>query len=271
MGKLTTRFKKMLGNVTNLIELVGLWTLVAIGLTLPADLSFPAIQTYISNPPKLAQALTISWQRAPAALLSITTVCWYYLYKGAVLNEIDLVDEMFSDSNKPEHFGSLIGHEKIYVLAYIIVATFILLILTVTRIQIYCLIALVLHTSDLIGQGLVAQNINKMMNYFRVADGPDAEYTLEIREIMRKYYYDNPTMFRICIILLGTSISLVVSSNVDEQSPYHLYYLPYMLMMANIIIGELTIKSWRVRRDRALEEVARRKDANSVGGSAAQL
>ena len=127
------------------------------------------------------QALTISPQRIPAALLAITTVLWYYLYKGAALNEIDLVDEMFSESNKPEHFGSLIGHEKIYILGYVIVATFILMILSVTRIQIYCVIALVLHTADLIGQGLVAQNLNRTMAVFKIEDGPDAEYTREIR------------------------------------------------------------------------------------------
>jgi hypothetical protein len=192
MAKLTDRFKKMLSNVTSLVGLVGLGTLVAIALALPSDLSFNTLQSYLSNLPKLIQALTISPKRIPAALLALTTICWYYLYKGAVLNEIDLVGEMFSESNKPEHFGSLIGHEKIYILGYVIVATFIMMILAVTKIQIYCIVALVLHTSDLIGQGLVAQNLNKTTAAFRIGDGPNAEYTREIREIMRKYYYDNP-------------------------------------------------------------------------------
>jgi hypothetical protein len=260
MAKLTDRFKKMLSNVTGLVGLVGLGTLVAIALALPSDLSFSTLQAYLSNLPKLVQPLTISPQRIPAALLALTTVCWYYLYKGATLNEIDLVDEMFSASNKPEHFGSLIGHERIYILGYVIVAAFIMMILTVTKIQIYCIVALVLHTADLIGQGLVAQNLNRTMAAFKIEDGPGAEYTREVREIMRGYFYDNPTILRICIILVVTAISLVIAVNVDDQSSYK--YVPYALMMANIIIGELVIRSWRIRRDRALDAVARRKEAS---------
>jgi hypothetical protein len=67
-------------------------------------------------------------------------------------------------------------------------------------------------------------------------------------------------MLRICVILAVTATTLVIAVNVDDQSPYG--YVPYALMMSNIIIGELVIKSWRIRRDRALDEVARRKEAS---------
>jgi hypothetical protein len=40
MPKMIDRFKKMLSNVTSLVGLVGLGTLVAIALALPSDLSF---------------------------------------------------------------------------------------------------------------------------------------------------------------------------------------------------------------------------------------
>jgi hypothetical protein len=53
---------------------------------------------------------------------------------------------------------------------------------------------------------------------------------------------------------------LVIAVNVDGRGTYG--YVPYALMMANIIIGELVIKSWRIRRDKALDAVAQRKEAS---------
>jgi hypothetical protein len=195
-------------------------------------------------------------------MLICTTIFWYYSYKGAVLNEIDLVDDVFSTKRKPSHFGSLVGAKIIPVVGYALVITFAILVLTVTKIQIYCVVALALHIIDLIGSLLVLQNLARLMEKFDVvAEDSEAPFVRQRREIIREYYFDNPTLPRIGILIIFTGVSLVLSVNLGQSLPYKLEYAPYALMIANILGGELAIKRWRIKRDRQLDAVARIEEA----------
>jgi hypothetical protein len=119
-----------------------------------------------------------------------------------------------------------------------------------------------LHTSDLIGNGLVLQNINRAIARFKIIEGSDAPFVRARREIMVAYYFDNPTLSRICVTTIVTVIALVVAVRTDTSSPYGLYYLPYALMIINILLSEAIMKMWRRRRDKALDGIAKQEEEN---------
>jgi hypothetical protein len=235
-------------------------TLVIIALALPSDLSLKSLLEFFGTLENYQKIIPDHYHKIPAILLAIATVAWYFAYKSAVFYEIDLVDEMFSEKHKPTHFGGLTGHKYIRLLGYVLVITYAILILTVTKIQIYLSVALALHVADLLGNILVLQNLAQTMDKFRIVDAtPAARFVRERREIIRAYYFDNPTLLRVGVLLIITGASLVLSVNVDQHSPAKLGYIPYGLMIANIIVGEVVIKRWRLRRDRLLDEVAERE------------
>jgi hypothetical protein len=258
--QLRDRFKHLLGQTTSIMGVIGLFTLVAISLSLP-DVSLTTLPAFFSKFPDLASFLTFFIPKLPAMALIATTVFWYFRYKNAVFKEIDLVDEAFSDENRPRHFTTLVGHRIIPLVGYTLVGGYSLLILVATNIQVYCVIALIIHATDLIGSALVLQNLSLAMSKFEIPkDAKGAEFTKERREIIRQYYFQHPTVFRVCIILIITNIALVISVNLPPGSSPLLRYVPYALVILNILGGELVIGRWRAERDRKLKDVTDREE-----------
>jgi hypothetical protein len=260
--QLRDRLQGLVGNVTGVVSWIGLGTLLAISLAIPSDLSLKSLPSYLEQLPNLPDAIQGLSNKIPAIFLAFTTVFWYQQYKSAVAKELDLVDGIFSDKNKPTYFGNLIGHRGIPLLGYVLVVTYAVLILSVTRIEIFCIVALVLHASDLIGNGLVLQNVNRAVARFKVVEDSDAQFVRDRREIIMAYYFDNPTIPRICVTTILTAIALVVAVHSSGSSPYR--YSAYALMIINILLSEAVIKFWRARRDKALDDIAKREEDNAI-------
>jgi hypothetical protein len=260
--QLRDKLHDLAGSATGIVGWIGLGTLLAVSLTLPSDFSLESLANYGKQLPSLSDAFREFSKKVPALLLALTTIFWYLQYKSAAFVELDLIDSMFSEKSKPTYYGNLIGHKEFSFLGYILVLTFAILIVSATHIEIFCIVALMLHTSDLIGNGLVLQNINRAIARFKIIEGSDAPFVRARREIMVAYYFDNPTLSRICVTTIATVIALVVAVRTDTSSPYGLYYLPYVLIIINILLSEAIMKIWRRRRDKALDDIAKQEEEN---------
>jgi hypothetical protein len=260
--QLRDKLQDLAGSATGVVGWIGLGTLLVVALTLPSDLSLESLAKYGRQLPSFSDALQQFSKKIPALLLALATIFWYLQYKSAVFVELDLIDSMFSEKSKPKYYGNLIGHREFSFLGYILVLTFAILIVSVTHIEIFCIVALMLHTSDLIGNGLVLQNINRAIARFKIIEDSEAPFVRARREIMLAYYFDNPTLGRICVTTVTTVVALVVAVRTDESSPYGLFYLPYALMIINILLSEAIMKIWRRRRDKALDDIAKQEDEN---------
>jgi hypothetical protein len=214
--------------------------------------------------PGFREALHEFSDKIPALILAVVTVTWYFMYKNATVTEVDLIDSMFSEKAKPTYFGNLIGRHKISILGYSLVLAFAALILSVTQIEVFCTIALVLHGIDLIGNGLVLQNISRAVARFKVAGDAEETSVRARREVMLAYYFENPTIPRICVTTAITGASLLIAVRTNESSSYWLRNSPYVLMLANILWSEAVMTFWRHRRDKALDTIALQEEERTI-------
>jgi hypothetical protein len=254
--RLRDELQNLIGGSTGIFAWIGFGTLLAVSLSLPKDLSLTSLPQLYKQFPGFREAIHEFYDKIPALLLALVTVTWYFQYKHATVTEVDLIDSMFSEKAKPSYFGNLVGHHKITILGYSLVLTFAALILSVTQIEIFCTIALVLHGIDLIGNGLVLQNISRMVARFKVAGDAEETVVRARREVMLAYYFENPTITRVCVTMVITGASLLVAVRTNGKSNYWLQYSPYALMIANILWSEAVMTSWRYRRDKALDTIA---------------
>ena len=263
MVKIREQFRDLLGDVTGVVEVVGLAALVSMGLLLPADLRFESIPSILHQWPDLPTSVRELSDRIPAILLEVITVLWFFGYKSAVKKEIDLIDDAFLQDEQPRHIKYLWGGRYIAAVGYALVISFAVLMLSVRNIAVYCAMALVLHASDLLGNSLVLQNIAKETAKFNISNvTPSAAYTIARREIVLNYYLKNPTLLRIFATSVCTVLALIValygSPALDD------YNLPYAILILNIVISESIMFLWRSRRDNALDVIAGREDASPL-------
>jgi hypothetical protein len=255
--RLRDELQNLIGSSTGIFAWIGFGTLLAVSLSLPKDfLSFTSLSEFYEQFPNFREAVHEFSDKVPALLLALVTVTWYFQYKHATVTEVDLIDSMFSERAKPTYFGNLVGHHKITILGYSLVLTFAGLILSVTQIEIFCTIALVLHAIDLIGNGLVLQNISRAVARFKVAGAAEETSVSAHREVMLAYYFENPTIPRVCVTMAITGASLLVAVRTNGNSNYWLRYSPYAFMIANILWSEAVMTLWRYRRNRALDTIA---------------
>ena len=148
---------------------------------------------------------------APFALIC-ATIYWYYRYKNAAVKEISLIGDVFEEDRAPIRFESLAQYRLIPVIGYVLIGTYCLLILLAPYLSYYCFVALVLHATDLMGASLAIQNLNKAIAKFSIpTDGRTARFTMERREVLKEYYFDNPTLPRIGLIFIVTAVTLALS------------------------------------------------------------
>lgn len=204
-------------------------------------------------------ALNLGPNIAPFVLI-LVTVFWYYRFKGAATKELVLIDNLFDEDRSPIHISVITWYKWLPFIAGLIVAIFSALIFLTPYISLYCLVAFLLHANDLMGQAIMFQNLNKTLSRFPIpAEKPRAEFARERREVVLQYYYDNPTFPRIVSIFVITAIAFIISVELAPARPVF-YLVSYALMVINILTGELVIERWRRKRDRQLDEIARREE-----------
>jgi hypothetical protein len=260
---LKDKLKELVDRSTRPISIIGFAALITISLGLSdfAEFSADKILQLIDRLKDTENVWRFFGPKIPAIAMIVIATWWYGNYKKAVLTEIDLLDQIFSGGSRPLRVGSLKGQALFPAIGYVLAATYAALILSATNITAFCLVAVLIHLTDLVGSSLALQNISLAIIKYDVNDGVgDAEFTRERRRILQSYYFDNPTLLRICIILAVTMSSLVLSIYVTGQNWNSLIYA---IVATNIVAGEVVIRRWRKKRDEKLDTVDMRQEEMS--------
>jgi|tagenome__1003787_1003787.scaffolds.fasta_scaffold20535397_1 hypothetical protein len=255
--ELKERLRGFVDRTTAIQSAVGFVSLTLVSLALPDLRDWPKLVSGFST---YSDAFDFFKPKLLPFLLILVRIFWYYRYKDAVLNELNLIDEAFEENHSPVYLGRIERHRIIPYVGYILVLTYIGLILAAPYVWLYCLICLVLHVVDLIGGSITMQNLGKTFSDFSLSNSPEGLLIARQRSVLIQYYYGNHTLPRIGVLLVITASTLVFSLIAPTGLPQPVYFAPYIIMISNILIGELIIQRWRNERDRKLKEIMIEKD-----------
>jgi hypothetical protein len=263
-ARLKEKLKELIDRPTGLLAFVGFGSLTCISLALP-DPTVKTLADFLRQFDNAADALRYFEPKIAPFVLICVTIFWYYRYKGAVITELGLVDTIFEENHAPISLEKLDWHRFIPFIGYLLVATYCALILLAPYISFYCAGALVLNVTDLTGSALSLQNLNKTLARFPVVgQDPKIDFIKRRREVLKQYYFDNPTLPRIAVIQIVTVCTLLISLYIAPGQPIF-ELVSYAIMIANILGGELVIGVWRAKRDRKLKEIWDEEEDYSVG------
>jgi hypothetical protein len=257
-NQIKERLRVQIDKSVGILGIFGWGSLIVVSLALPDFRGWPQ---FLSQFNSVQDAVDFFRPKIPAILLIGTTIFWFYRYKGAVTNELGQINDIFEEEHAPKYFGNIEEHQLIPLIGYLIVGTYCALVLAAPHIFVYCLIALVLHITDLTGSTIVLQNLHRTLTRFPiVTKTPAVSFIAERRDALIQYYFGNRTLPRIGILTIVTAGALTLSLMMPANWPEFARYIPYALMIANILIGEYVIGRWRAKRDRKLDEIAIREE-----------
>src|SRR4051812_10386095 len=93
---------------TRIVEIVGFTSLTCFSLSLP-ELTAKSLNQFAAQFSTFADFRLFFEPKIAPLLLIAVTVFWYYRYKGAVINELGLVDDAFDADHAPRRVGMLDG------------------------------------------------------------------------------------------------------------------------------------------------------------------
>lgn len=264
-NQIKERLRAQIDKSVGLLGIFGWGSLIVLSLALPDFRNWPEFLSQFGN---VGDAIVFFRPKIPAILLISVTIFWFYRYKDAVIKELSQINEIFEEEHAPKYFGHIEGHRLIPLVGYLLVATYCALVLAAPHISIYCLIALVLHFTDLTGSVLTLQNLHKTLVRFPVAPKtPVTKFVAERRDAIMQYYFGNPTLPRIGILTFFTAGTLTLSLTLLTSPTEFIRYILYGMMIANILVGEYVIGKWRAERDRKLDEISIREDEFAMRSS----
>lgn len=256
---LTAALQRQAQKASSVVEFVGWLFLVGIALHLPDYQDWPqflakirdfSLWNYLTSP---VAALAFLQLKLPTLFLALVTIFSFRRYKNAAMDEIEKIESMFDSGNAPKYIGNLVGARYIPLLSYVLALAYMILVIAASNPAIFGLIALVLHVADSVGSSLMLQNVSKVVLRFPVrsaAGGPG--FAQKRREVILHYYFDNPLLLRVGLLICGTALALVFALYIPRSSPDLVRAIPQILLGVNLLAGEFWIGRWRSIRDAQL-------------------
>lgn len=195
-------------------------------------------------------------------LFAIFVIGWFFLYRAAVKNELIILSDLYSKANPPKDWERMIGLNVVPLLALGLTIAFVGLAWTIDRLEIFCIIMLVLSIQDAYGNNTLRRNIvdHFLRPQFDPApDDPVAPLVLERRKIALEYWVWKPQLSRIGLMMIGTIAAFLAATSEDVFDVYVGSYTPQIIIIFIICANEITMDRWRVERDRALERIEARQ------------
>lgn len=203
---------------------------------------------------------SVEWEKW---LLGAALIWWFTQYKGAVLNEIDILQRCFVETKTPTNWDVVVGGRWIEAAPYAFLIVFFLLAATLNNIGWFMAICLILNLFDFNGNRLTMLNIRRYIysRKYRPLGGDaspsEVASVWAIRRAAKKYWLVRPQLERILFVIVFNFLALALSLNP------HLFGFSdlgpaYALAALVIITNEIVMICWRLSRDRVVR-VARNK------------
>jgi len=191
-------------------------------------------------------------------MLSVATVIWYLRYIHAVRNEMDVLVRFYSKFNPPENWQSILGSRWVPFLAIGITLGFIALAYFVDRLDLYCIVMLILNVLDIRGNSMLRLNLTRHFadpDYHPLEGDFYRPFINRRREVAAEYWIYRPQVERIGIMMIATMIAFMLVSPQGVFGFTVTKWLPYSIIVLVIVGNELTMARWRIVRDKALHAI----------------
>ena len=204
----------------------------------------------------------------PILIFAFFVIGWFFLYRAAVKNEMLILVDLYSKTNPPKDWEKLTGANAVPLLALGLTIAFIGLAWTIDRLEIFCIIMLVLSIQDAYGNNMLRENIVK--HFLQPQFDPDqsddlSPFILERRKVALDYWVWKPQLARIGFMMIGTVVAFLTATS-QQVFDYNLgTYTPHVIIIGIILANEWTMDRWRTERDLALEDIeARQTSAETI-------
>lgn len=188
--------------------------------------------------------------------MAVITFLWYWSYKDAVKTEMDILTSLFSNERKPVDYDKVLGKRWLPFISLAIVACFLVMAASISNVQRYIAIMLLLGILDMRGNTILRDNLSRYLFDEKFnPTGDDAEKISERRKVAVNYWIYQPHCERIGIYMI-IAISASMADNSKNAFELGLWpSTPYILIMITIIANETIIHVWRYHRDEALRRI----------------
>lgn len=197
------------------------------------------------------------------ALFALFILLWFFLYRVAVKAEMEVLVKLYSRINPPHDWERTVGQRMIPLLSLGLTLAFLGLALTIDRLELFCVIMLLLNVQDIYGNNLLRKNLLRHFLDKRYAPHPTdlhAPFILARREIALDYWVWRPQLERIGFMMIGVIIAFLFAISERAYGITIWDKLPYFIIMVIIFSNEVTMGRWRIARDIRLEEVDTRQE-----------
>lgn len=180
--------------------------------------------------------------------LLVATLIRMVLYHSAVRTEVDLLEWALNTKQV------LVLRGPVLPIVVGLSVTFAAQIATVTNILVFSALFMLFTALDMFGPIVIMRNVGAVMIERRFAD----EAVDGAARAIYDYYYGNPTILRVAIMLLASvgSFVLAILWHYEKVAAYQ--YAAYALAITTVVVGEVVMKVWRQRRDREVERLTAR-------------
>jgi hypothetical protein len=183
---------------------------------------------------------------------------WFFAYRSAAANEIELLTSFYADDNPPKDWGKIFGGRMTPLVAIGITVAFLMLAWFIDNILLFCAVMLILWTQDAYGNNAVRRNI--LAHYYgpEFALRPDDPITPRLqarRDVALSYWVWRPHLSRISAMMCCTS--LVSAGAVWSKAGGYPVgeTVARCGLMAVIAANEAIMVWWRLGRDEALAAI----------------
>ncbi|MCP5072909.1 MAG: hypothetical protein GY947_06375 [Rhodobacteraceae bacterium] len=98
-------------------------------------------------------------QQWAALVFALFILFWYFMYRVAVKSEMEILVSLYSRINPPHDWQKTLGQRMIPLLSVGLTLAFLGLALSMDRLELFCIIMLLLNIQDALGNNLIRKNL----------------------------------------------------------------------------------------------------------------
>lgn len=216
---------------------------------------------------------TALWRRfwedkGPPALLSIAVLYIFLVWRFFSRSELEIGTQLFSRSRTPQEWTRVHGHRFVPLLIVAFYALFAILALSVDRPGLFGLTMAGLYSIALISQFLRKRNLERYFADPRFQP-PDSDehksFIMRRRQVARAYLFDGKHLVKEVFVVAGSLAAATASLAVQLIGLWPA--VPYMILLATIVLNEIVTFTWRRARNEELDKIEAdqiRADRNRV-------
>ena len=210
------------------------------------------------EPDFLDKLLKFSQDMWLTTFLALFTFAWYIFYRKAVNNEMDIIVQLYSRFKPPHDWENVVGRQWFPFLAIFLTVAFLGLAWFVDRIEIYCVVLVIINVLDIRGNTVIRQNLSKHFadeRYLPSDSDLHKPFIMRRRAIAEEYWIRKPQLERIGLMMIAYMLAFLTIYSKDIIGVPIWKEISYAIVMVTIFFNEMTMIRWRRERDNELEKV----------------